>query len=492
MGWKASFSVRVSGLEDGTLTDVLEAVAVFVDDRDLTSECYPALTSIMTIARKSRNVVRAALKELVSQGLLSFRQENGEKRYYRVHLNLLPPSKIAGFRSEPGDEVTPVQKCTGFRSEPGSEVNGERVQKCTPTGFRSEPGPGSEVNPEMRMNRELNREEEKIRNADTREGTKNWTVENADEECEPLEEPQPLNVCELNPLRKVKGTPLGKLRGPLEEPQPEQGIEQGIEQGRVAHASRSLPRATHTREDVVEKKFDCEHADEEDDDKQSAQPVIPEEPPFDAGLFDEAQLVASGNLESFENEVNAEVVFSPDAQIPIENIEILNATASDSIFCTDTPPKDQNAAERKSEAISKPKRKRVSSSVVKDKPEDISQEVWDDWLTTRRAKRLPLTQTALNSVRREAASAGLTFQAAVTFAVEQGWAAFRAEWYRNATRKGDSTKTNARYLTAQERYEERMRKAGEMSDEEYFAQFDLPEEILNYEKAQEAKRHVAS
>lgn len=213
---------------------------------------------------------------------------------------------------------------------------------------------------------------------------------------------------------------------------------------------------------------------------------------FDQSLFDEAQLVASGNLESFENEVNAEVVFSPDAQIPIENIEILNSTASDSIFGTDTPPKDQNAAERKSEAISKPKRKRVSSSVVKDKPEDISQEVWDDWLTTRRAKRLPLTQTALNSVRREAASAGLTFQAAVTFAVEQGWAAFRAEWYRNATRKGDSTKTNARYLTAQERYEERMRKAGEMSDEEYFAQFDLPEEILNYEKAQEAKRHVAS
>lgn len=212
------------------------------------------------------------------------------------------------------------------------------------------------------------------------------------------------------------------------------------------------------------------------------------------GLDDEAEaewndLTARAALEA---DSMPEDVFSPDAQIPIENIDARFATASDSIFGTDTPPKDQNAAERKSEAISKPKRKRVSSSVVKDKPEDISQEVWDDWLTTRRAKRLPLTQTALNSVRREAASAGLTFQAAVTFAVEQGWAAFRAEWYRNATRKGDSTKTNARYLTAQERYEERMRKAGEMSDEEYFAQFDLPEEILNYEKAQEAKRHVAS
>lgn len=220
------------------------------------------------------------------------------------------------------------------------------------------------------------------------------------------------------------------------------------------------------------------------------------DPPFDETLFGQVAQGPDPDVdlppEPSEPASLPEDVFSPDAQIPIENIDARFATASDSIFGTDTPPKDQNAAERKSEAISKPKRKRVSSSVVKDKPEDISQEVWDDWLTTRRAKRLPLTQTALNSVRREAASAGLTFQAAVTFAVEQGWAAFRAEWYRNATRKGDSTKTNARYLTAQERYEERMRKAGEMSDEEYFAQFDLPEEILNYEKAQEAKRHVAS
>lgn len=265
-------------------------------------------------------------------------------------------------------------------------------------------------------------------------------------------------------MHTKNGTKVGPKNGTIESPKfgTRTGIEQGItgiRQEGKAHASRSLP-------------------------------VAPPPP----GLDDEAEaewndLTARAALEA---DSMPEDVFSPDAQIPIENIDARFATASDSIFGTDTPPKDQNAAERKSEAISKPKRKRVSSSVVKDKPEDISQEVWDDWLTTRRAKRLPLTQTALNSVRREAASAGLTFQAAVTFAVEQGWAAFRAEWYRNATRKGDSTKTNARYLTAQERYEERMRKAGEMSDEEYFAQFDLPEEILNYEKAQEAKRHVAS
>lgn len=242
MGWKASFSVRVSGLEDGTLTDVLEAVAVFVDDRDLTSECYPAITSIMTIARKSRNVVRAALKELVNRGLLSFRQENGEKRYYRVHLNLLPPSKIATFRTEPGKELTPVQKCTGFKSEPGSEVN-----------------------PEERRNRELNREEEKSSDAHT---------------------------CEA--------------------------------------------------------------------------------PPFDDELFNEAARVAS---ESLGSEVNVEVVCSAIGQTPIENIDALFATTSDSLFGTDTPTKDQNAAERKSEACSKPKQPRKERIPRVRFPEDIP----DDW-----------------------------------------------------------------------------------------------------------------
>lgn len=286
MGWKASFSVRVSGLEDGTLTDVLEAVAVFVDDRDLTSECYPALTSIMTIARKSRNVVRAALKELVSQGLLSFRQENGEKRYYRVHLNLLPQSKIATFRTEPGKELTPVQKCTGFRSEPGSEVNGEGVQKCTPTGFRSEPGPGSEVNPEERRNRELNREEEKSSSAHT-----------------------------------------------------------------------------------------CE------------------EPPFDDALFDEAIRVV-------ETEVAPE-----------------------------SPPEKKQ----------KQRKARTSVATV-ERPNDLSEQLWQDWLALRKAKRAPLNTTTINTFRAEARKAGISFEEAVSFSVANGYQGFKADWYR----KNASTFTNGR------------------------------------------------
>lgn len=204
---------------------------------------------------------------------------------------------------------------------------------------------------------------------------------------------------------------------------------------------------------------------------------------YEASLYAEADAWADQQ----EAEPAPEDLFGePDAmpsKTPVAGSEAAQAThASPAPAETQQGPSPcEHGASEKHE---KPKRKRTASSAVKDKPEDISQEVWDDWLTTRRAKRLPLTQTALNSVRREATSAGLTFQAAVTFAVEQGWAAFRAEWYRNATRKGDSTKTNGRYLTAQERYEERIRISSQMTDDEYLAQFQYPQLLENKKHAE--------
>jgi hypothetical protein len=65
-------------------------------------------------------------------------------------------------------------------------------------------------------------------------------------------------------------------------------------------------------------------------------------------------------------------------------------------------------------------------------PDDVSAEVWADFLTLRRAKKSPLTQTALTAIEREAGKAGLTLQEALEFTVTKGWQAFNAEYYRNA------------------------------------------------------------
>ena len=62
-------------------------------------------------------------------------------------------------------------------------------------------------------------------------------------------------------------------------------------------------------------------------------------------------------------------------------------------------------------------------------PEGVDAQLWADWLAVRKAKRAPLTATALAGVQREAAKAGITLAEALRCCVEAGWQGFRAEWF---------------------------------------------------------------
>jgi hypothetical protein len=66
----------------------------------------------------------------------------------------------------------------------------------------------------------------------------------------------------------------------------------------------------------------------------------------------------------------------------------------------------------------------------------VDPQVASDFLTIRKAKRAPLTQTALDAMRVEGTAAGLTLDAVVRICVARGWASFQAEWYANAARAG--------------------------------------------------------
>lgn len=59
-----------------------------------------------------------------------------------------------------------------------------------------------------------------------------------------------------------------------------------------------------------------------------------------------------------------------------------------------------------------------------------------DWLAIRKAKRAPLTETALDGVVREAATAGLTLAQAVKVSAENGWQGFKASWLDSAKQNG--------------------------------------------------------
>lgn len=61
-----------------------------------------------------------------------------------------------------------------------------------------------------------------------------------------------------------------------------------------------------------------------------------------------------------------------------------------------------------------------------------------DFLKIRKAKKAPLTQTAIAGIQREADKAGLTIAEAITACVECNWQGFNAGWYaeRQATKSG--------------------------------------------------------
>ena len=55
----------------------------------------------------------------------------------------------------------------------------------------------------------------------------------------------------------------------------------------------------------------------------------------------------------------------------------------------------------------------------------------DDYIAIRLAKNAPLTATAMDGLKREAAKAGMTLEQAITYSTEQGWQGFKAEWLLN-------------------------------------------------------------
>jgi len=69
--------------------------------------------------------------------------------------------------------------------------------------------------------------------------------------------------------------------------------------------------------------------------------------------------------------------------------------------------------------------KRTSAPVC---PEGISLQVWNDYLAVRKAKRSPLTATALTAIEKEAGKAGWSLEKALSECVSSGWVGFKAEW----------------------------------------------------------------
>lgn len=69
------------------------------------------------------------------------------------------------------------------------------------------------------------------------------------------------------------------------------------------------------------------------------------------------------------------------------------------------------------------------------KPDEVSEQVWLDFLQLRKEKRAALTATALEGIRREAVKAGLSLNDALATSCRRGWQGFEAAWLREEKQK---------------------------------------------------------
>ena len=73
-------------------------------------------------------------------------------------------------------------------------------------------------------------------------------------------------------------------------------------------------------------------------------------------------------------------------------------------------------------------------------PPDVDQQIWDDWQQLRKAKKAPVTETVINSARKEAAKANMAFSDFLSVGCARGSQGLQAEWLkpdeRNLTKTG--------------------------------------------------------
>jgi hypothetical protein len=89
-------------------------------------------------------------------------------------------------------------------------------------------------------------------------------------------------------------------------------------------------------------------------------------------------------------------------------------------------------AERKQVAIpetegeTETETKKKATSVAP--PEGVSDSVWQEFKSLRKAKKAPITQRAIDAISSEAKKAGWTLEKALEECVVRGWQAFKADW----------------------------------------------------------------
>lgn len=80
------------------------------------------------------------------------------------------------------------------------------------------------------------------------------------------------------------------------------------------------------------------------------------------------------------------------------------------------------------------------------RPETVSEQVWSDFQTLRRAKKAPITNSAISKIDKEAGNAGISLEAALVECCARGWTGFKADWMQGKAEPFDLGAATQRIL----------------------------------------------
>lgn len=93
-------------------------------------------------------------------------------------------------------------------------------------------------------------------------------------------------------------------------------------------------------------------------------------------------------------------------------------------------PKVQEASVSEKETV-EPKPKREAKVQRRQKPEELTDEFWQDFLAYRKQKKAPVTERVVSLLRKEAKTAGWKLEEVINEMMVRNWTGFKADWVKD-------------------------------------------------------------
>jgi uncharacterized protein YdaU (DUF1376 family) len=100
---------------------------------------------------------------------------------------------------------------------------------------------------------------------------------------------------------------------------------------------------------------------------------------------------------------------------------------------------ERNATQNTEHITHNTEHKKKATSVAT--PIGVSDSVWQEFKSLRKAKKAPITQRAIDAITSEANKAGWTLEKALEECVVRGWQAFKADWVATKANPADNIRT---------------------------------------------------